>query len=126
MFSNTSMNYTVSFAQLRDGLFLTVITEAAWSPIVPSLLGSPSPLEHKTFLTDDRLIQWLGEPQWVTLAWLDGEWKSHQLQGNMSPQPLKLDAKVNVPNSLILIGQVYLSGVWLGVDIITDTKITCA
>ena len=40
-----------------------------------------------------------------------------------SPQPLKLDAKVNVPNSLILIGQVYLSGVWLGVDIITDTKI---
>ena len=26
----------------------------------------------------------------------------------MSPQPLKLDAKVNVPNSLILIGQVYL------------------
>lgn len=61
MFSNTKMTYTVSFAQLRGGLFLTAITEATWSPILPPLLGSPSPLVQKTFLKDDWLIQWLGE-----------------------------------------------------------------
>ena len=64
MFANARINHRVSVAtsywpQVCDGLFLTVISKAIWSPIIPPLLNSPSLTVPSTFKTTPQNNWWI-------------------------------------------------------------------
>jgi hypothetical protein len=70
----------------------------------------------------DTALIWIGYPSCTNLMFhILGEMASHGLHDSVTPSP----KYAGLTWLLFLLKHTYLSGVWLGVDVWTDTKNMC-